>query len=143
MQVIGEHFLFDPLSQRRRVVVGKGAYVVPDAGTDVPGAGGRIAFPSFLLVDAQKLDDRLELLIDLLHILQADPLDLKALAGGQMDVSVPVLLSDLLYHTQDPGIQVAPRHPDPGGSDPPDLGYAKGVLFQFLCIDVQSHPHTS
>ena len=75
--------------------------------------GSRIAGLRIRLVDLQHLNNRLQLLIDRIHILIPDPLDLEPLSGRQMDIAVPVFLRDLLYHPQHLCIQVAARHTDP------------------------------
>ena len=139
MQIVGENLLFNPLRELGRIIIGKGTDIVADAGADIPGSGSRIARPLLLLIDVQQLDDGLQHLIDGVHILQMNALDLKALPRGQMNDAVAVFFRDLLDHSQNLRLQIPARHADAGRALASDLADPKRVFLRFLRVDIQTH----
>ncbi len=136
MKVIGEHRFLDILCHLGRVKIGKGAYIVADAGADVSGPGSRISGAGFCLIDLQKFYNGLKLFVDLIHVLQTNPLDLKTLAGSEVDIAVAVFLGNLLDQPQNLSVEIPAGYTDPGGPYSPDFGHAEGIFLQFLCIDI-------
>ena len=128
MQVVGEDLLLNAPGQLRRIIVGEGADIIADAGADISGSGGGISGARLRLVDLQQFDNGLQLPVDLFHILQADALDLKSLAGSQMDDAVAVGLGNLLNHAQDLRFQIPSRHPDSGSPHSSFFGNPEGVF---------------
>ena len=128
MQVIGEHGLLDPLCKRSGIEIGKRADIVADTGADVSGTGGGITGIGGILVDSQGFNDGLQLLIDGIHILQTDALDLKTLTGGQMHKTVAISLGDLLDHAQDFCVQIAARYTNSGSADAAFFGHTERIL---------------
>ena len=138
MQVVGENGLLDLESEFPGVVTGVGADFIAHAGGNVPGARGGVAAARLRLVDPDPLDNGLQQLVDLVHVLVADSRNLKALAHRHVHGAVSVGFRDLLDHGEIFRVQMAAGYPDAGGGEPPLFCDAERVFLQLLCIDIHS-----
>ena len=139
VEIVGEDQLVHLLRESCRVVAAEGAQPLAGTGDHVSRAGGGIAALVDLLIDPGLVDDQLQFSVDRIHILDLDAGDLNALAVGDENSAVSVLLRDLGDAQHALGSDHAAGNTDAGGRLASDLGVTESVLFQFFQIDIHTH----
>ena len=139
MAVVREDGLVHALGEGCRVIAAEGAQPLARAGDDVSRAGCEVAISRVFLVDMRILDDSLELLIHLRHVLKLDAGDLDALPVRQEDLAVAELLGNLHDPRHALCRDEAARDADTACRLAADLAVAEGILLERLDIHVLNH----
>ena len=143
VQVVGVDELVHLAGKVGGVIAAEGTEALAGAGDDVSGAGCGIAALVLLLVNAGRIDNELELLVDGVHVLHFDAGDLNALAVGDENGAVSVFFGDL--RDADHGFRVdhAAGNTHTGSCLSAYFGVAEGILLQFFKIYIKSHMKSS
>ena len=136
MTVIRVDGLLHLLRKGGRVIAAERAQPRSRTGNDVPGSRSRIPLAFLRLIDAERVDDKLNLRIDLVDILQPDSRNLDPLAVCDVNDTISILFGDLHDASQGLAVNHAARNPDPGSRFTADLGIAEGIFLQFCDIDI-------